>query len=218
LNKPVKRPTAPRPVRRKRRSQEELKDRIIEAASAEFKRAGYASATTAAIARRAKVTETQLFRSFGSKANLFREAIFKPLDQQILQFFDHYVRDGAPDRRRDAALYIADLQRFLTEHADMLTSLMVAQRYDSDREREVGQIESLGAYFERGAAIMRSGVEGEPRMDPKLMVRVSFAAVLGCVMFKDWLFPRGLASEQDIRSAINDFVLEGISVIHPELK
>ena len=66
------------PAKRKRRSPEELKDRIIAAAGVEFRRGGYAKATTAAIAHRAKVTETQIFRYFDSKANLFREAIFKP--------------------------------------------------------------------------------------------------------------------------------------------
>jgi AcrR family transcriptional regulator len=203
---------------RQRRSQEELKDRILEAAGMEFRRAGYANATTAAIARRAKVTETQIFRYFGSKENLFHEAVFKPLDQQMLRFFEHFVRDHETmDRRRDAALYIADLQHFLSENADMLGSLLTAQRYDAGVAREVGEIESLNRYFERGAARMRAGVKGKSRVDPKLMVRTSFAAVLGCVLFKDWLFPRGLASEKDIQAAINDFVLEGLAASMPDL-
>ena len=42
------------------------------------------------------------------------------------------------------------------------------------------------------------------------MVRVSFAAVLANVMFRDWLFPAGLASEHDIREAIIDFVIDGL--------
>jgi hypothetical protein len=48
------------------------------------------------------------------------------------------------------------------------------------------------------------------------MARVSFAAVLACVMFKDWIFPPGLASEEEIRAAINDFVREGIGA-NPQL-
>jgi AcrR family transcriptional regulator len=71
--------TAPA-ARRKRRSPGELNARILKAAAAEFRRAGYIGATTAAIAQKADVTEAQLFRYFGSKSNLFREAIFRPLD------------------------------------------------------------------------------------------------------------------------------------------
>jgi hypothetical protein len=42
------------------------------------------------------------------------------------------------------------------------------------------------------------------------MVRVSFVAVLASLMFKDWLFPAGMASEDEIREAIVDFVIDGI--------
>ena len=61
--------------RRKRRSSEEVADRILEAAAEEFETAGYSGATTAAIARRAEVTEAQIFRFYGSKQELFRAAI-----------------------------------------------------------------------------------------------------------------------------------------------
>ena len=37
-----------------------------------------------------------------------------------------------------------------------------------------------------------------------------FGAVLASVMFKDWLFPEGLASDEQITIAVNDFIKEGI--------
>ena len=43
------------------------------------------------------------------------------------------------------------------------------------------------------------------------MVRVSFAAVLGCTLFKDWILPAGLASEQKISAAVKAFVMDGIT-------
>jgi hypothetical protein len=48
------------------------------------------------------------------------------------------------------------------------------------------------------------------------MVRVSFVSVLACIMFKDWIFPDGMASDSDIEAAINNFVLEGISANTPK--
>jgi AcrR family transcriptional regulator len=193
-----------------------LSNRILRAATEEFKRIGYAGATTAAIAHKADVTEAQLFRNFGSKANLFREAIFKPLEEQLLQFTSTHVPDNS--KRGDfadmAALYIEGLQRFIDENAGLITSLVAAQTYENDAGHDINAIASLGKYFDRGASIMRGRTKGNAKVDPKLMVRVSFAAVLACVMFKGWIFPKGLASEKQIRKAISDFVLEGISANH----
>ena len=202
---------APLAARRKRRTAEDLRKRILHAAGEEFRRCGFAGATTAAIARQADVTEAQLFRYFASKAELFREAIFTPLEQQLAHFVDTHVVDADPESVREtSALYIDELQRFVSDNAQMLTSLVVAQTYDPDAAQGVSAIGSLGDYFNRGASVMSARLVGEPKVAPELMVRVSFAAVLACVMFKDWIFPPGLASDEQIRAAINDFVREGL--------
>src|ERR1700757_3687632 len=76
----------PTPQRRKRRSTQEIIDRIIDAALIEFCDNGYSSTTTSAIALRAEVTEALIFTQFESKANLFRKAIFRPLDDHFSNF------------------------------------------------------------------------------------------------------------------------------------
>jgi AcrR family transcriptional regulator len=196
--------------RRKRRSPEDLISRILESAADEFRRGGYAGATTAAIARNAEVTEAQLFRYFGSKANLFREAVFKPLDEQLRVFLSTQPEGPTPPNVDETIRYVEDLQRFLSAHADMLTTLIVAQKYDREMAESVGEVESLEAYFDRGASNM-SRRQPDAKVDPRLMVRVSFAGVLGCVLFKDWIFPPGMASDEEIRRAIDIFVAEGVS-------
>jgi AcrR family transcriptional regulator len=201
-------------VRKKRRSPEEIRERLINAAREEFKRCGFVGATTAAIARNAEVTEAQLFRYFESKAALFREAVFERLNKHFSEFNAQYPTDfSSKENIRDRArLYITELQQFLDEHSKLLLSLVVAQIFTSGSLQGVGEIESLRHYFERGAATMSSRVEKNPKVDPGLLVRVSFAAVLGCVIFKDWIFPAGLASDEDISAAIIDFVIDGISI------
>ena len=199
-------------ARRKRRTPEDLRSRILRAAGEEFRRSGFAGATTAAIARLADVTEAQLFRYFGSKADLFREAIFKPLDEQLSNFVATHMQPDSPESMREqSALYIDELQRFVGENSEMLTSLIVAQTYDRATAQGVSAIGSLNEYFARGASVMTARLQGDYKVAPKLMVRVSFAAVLACVMFKDWIFPPGLATDEEIRAAINDFVREGIA-------
>ena len=205
--------TVQEPPRRKRRSSEEVADRILEAAAEEFEIAGYAGATTAAIARRAEVTEAQIFRFYGSKQELFRAAIFTPLNRHMMEF---QARNEQPPRgdvrsmREAARRYIVELQDFMEQHSRMFMSLVVASAYSPEATNPVGEMEGLRAYFAQGTEVMTRRVGENPRVDPKLMVRVSFAAVLASLMFKDWLFPAGMASDEDIREAIVDFVIDGI--------
>ncbi len=188
--------------------------RLLHAAGEEFKKSGYAGATTAAIARQADITEAQLFRYFGSKADLFREAVFKQLDRHFYEFNARHLVDAsdAGSVREKARLYIAELQQLIAAHSEMLLSLVVAQTYAPQAMEGVGEIDSLRTYFQRGAALLsRPNAATPPKVDPRLMVRVSFAAVLACVMFKGWMFPPGLAGDEEIGDAIIDFVIDGIS-------
>lgn len=211
--KTMPRGNAARTIRRGRRSRYQLLERIVRAASEEFTRHGYAGAKTAAIARKADVTEAQLYRYFGSKANLFREAIFKPLDRHFLKFVNkHFQEFGAAVGAREITRrYTSELQHFIREHSDAITSLILAQAYESGSGRRAREIKSLAAYFDRCAAVTRQRMKVEPRIDPRLVARVSFVAVLGCVLFKEWIFPPRLASDREITAAISDFVLGAIS-------
>jgi hypothetical protein len=92
----------------------------------------------------------------------------------------------------------------------MFMSLIVASAYSPEATNPVSEMEGLRAYFEQGASVMSSRVGEAVPIDPRLMVRVSFVAVLASLMFKDWLFPAGMASDEDIRDAIAGFVIDGI--------
>lgn len=87
---------------------------------------------------------------------------------------------------------------------------MFAQTFGPAAEQRPSEIKSLSAYFDRCAAITLERMRFQPRIDPKLMVRVSFVAVLGCVMFKDWIFPADVASDAEITAAVSNFVLGAI--------
>lgn len=200
-------------TRRKRRSPEEILERILVAAGEEFSDMGYNNATTASIARRAEVTEAQLFRYFRSKTDLFRDSIFKPLDNRLSEFNDKFltVSEEASDIKDKSRRYITELQNFIRENWKMIMSLVVAQAYAPEVMRGVSQVDSLHTYFQRNTEIMTRRLGTNAKVDPKLMVRVSFAAVLANVMFKDWIYPEGIASEEDIRDAIIEFVLNGLN-------
>lgn len=196
-------------LKRTRRTRDDILKRIVQAAREEFERSGFAGATTAAIARRAAVTETQLFRYFDSKSNLFRETIFKPVDQHFIHFVNQHMPEirKAPSAAAMTDLYATELQRFIRENSGTLGSLVMAQTFESGTTQP--PIDSLHTYFDRCAALMSERLKNRGKVDPRLTVRVVFGAVFASVMFKDWLFPAGVATDEDITAAMNDFIKEG---------
>ncbi|GGC15945.1 hypothetical protein GCM10011494_38550 [Novosphingobium endophyticum] len=201
------------PAKRTRRAPGEIRKLFLDAAAHEFETYGYRGATTAAIAQRAGATEAQLFRYFQSKNDLFRAAIFEPLNTHFCDFMASTldVDDNAKSLREREQAYITELQRFMREHSRHLMSLIVAETHGARDLDGFSAIPGLEEYFARGAAMMRSRYQGEPPIAPELLVRVSFAAVMANVLFKDWLFPEGMASDAAIASAIIDFTIDGLS-------
>lgn len=197
---------------RQRRSSAEIRERLLQASREEFERCGYSGARTAAIAKRAEVTEAQLFRYFPSKADLFRSAVFEPLNKHFTEFVSKHLGNGAEfdDFRDVERLYIDEFQQFLDQNAGMLLSLVVADNHSSDTAVGLTDIDGLGEYFARGAKMM-STREAYSESEAAIMVRVSFAAMLGCVLMKDHLFAGTGLGEKKVDRAITEFILDGIS-------
>lgn len=206
--------TKARPTRRARRPTEEIIDRLIDAAGGEFERNGYPGTKTAAIARKAGVAEALIFSHFGSKAKLFHDSIFKPLDRHLEEFSaTHLVQAGDTVKLGEGTRqYILELHQFIGRHSRMFRSLVAAQLYASDNVHGLGQVEGLQNYFSNAVARMMRHLAGKPKVHPKLLTRVSFATILACVMFRDWLFPGELATEEEISDAISAFILDGLNV------
>lgn len=196
------------PQKRRRRSKEEIVDRIIQAASEEFELKGYAGTKTAAIAEKAGVAEWLIFNYFGSKAQLFQDAIFKPLNQHFLDFSAaHLSPNDEITLQQQSRQYILELQKFIESHSKMFMSLAVAQTYERDNIDSKKQIEGLEDYFSKAADLATKRRRSVSGHDPKLMARMSFAATFGAVLFKDWIFPKEFVSESDFTDVLCDFIL-----------
>ncbi|TAK99661.1 MAG: TetR/AcrR family transcriptional regulator [Rhodospirillaceae bacterium] len=197
--------------KRKRRTAEEIRERLLQAAREQFKAKGYAGATTAAIAKRADVAEMQMFRYFSSKADLFRAAIFTPLTAHFRAFNAMHMPKAIDERSigERARLYMTELQSFLGEHSKMLITLLVAQAY---AEPALGtEVNGLQSYFAEGAALMSARAARSSHIDPATIVRVAFAALLGCITYKEQLFPNAAANEAAIDEAITEFILTALA-------
>lgn len=199
--------------RRKRRSTQEVIERIIDAAFTEFGENGYSSATTAAIARRADVAEALIFTHFESKANLFRKAVFKPLDDHFSKFVAAQSErsDDPAERMKDSRAFVSDLVRFVRQHTGMFKSLVVNEAYARDDDT-AGGLRGLQDYFDKMSALEEARQGKQHNVPPRLISRISFASILGCILFDDWLFPQGVAGDDEVHDALCDFIMEGLSV------
>ena len=73
----------------------------------------------------------------------------------------------------------------------------------------LSQVDGLHDYFSQAAAMAMNRRSGKPKVDPKLLGRFSFATIMACVIFKDLLFPEGLATEDEISTGMTDFIMYG---------
>jgi AcrR family transcriptional regulator len=212
--------TGPSPVqkpprrRRNRRSTEEILERILTAASEEFEKNGYTSATTSAIALKAGVAESLIFSNFGSKAKLFYESIFRPLQEHLVSFCDtHMLTENIPAQSKEEfrIRYIRELQEFVERHSQKFISLFVAQIYGHESS-DLSDLRVLQDYFEKALAISMKNRKTKAEFDPKIVVRLSFATIFSSIIFRNWLFPEGMSNKEEIDSTLTAFVIDGLNI------
>lgn len=213
MSKPLPAKTAKQPAerRRTRRTPEEITRRLLDAAVEEFAANGYAGARTAAIAQRAGVVEPLLFKYFGSKANLFQRAIFDNLDRHYSRFIETHRFEGDDPARwvEQTKEYIGQQQDFLRDNSRMFMSLIIHEAFDAEGVEGIDGLNGLQEFLDKMSGYAEARDYDESVTDPALIARISFGSLLACVLFRDWLFPKGVASEQKIRSALIDFILKG---------
>lgn len=183
--------------RRMRRTTQEIRALILDAARVAFAERGFAGATTRLIAARAEVAEPLIFNNFGSKSDLFSQAVIEPFATRFAEFI--VQSDTLPlDLEQRNAHFVHTLYPFLRENADLLLALV-----KSSEDIEPAVLHGLDGYFARAAARMRSQYERAGRqfdMPPELTARYGFAMLAGAVLFRDWFFPEG-APEESVAEA-----------------
>jgi AcrR family transcriptional regulator len=87
-----------------------VRDQLLEAAARLYAEAGYRGATTRRIAVQAGVNEITLFRHFGSKDALIREAISRAGPSLVPDMLPHHPREPFREVRDWARAHIAELR------------------------------------------------------------------------------------------------------------
>lgn len=100
----------------------------MDAALELFGEKGYSGASTREIAERAGVAEALLFRHFGSKANLFQEAVLDPFSGFIARWTDQRAEPWGDERVMHE--FVAKLYEALREHRRPILALIAAGSFE----------------------------------------------------------------------------------------
>jgi AcrR family transcriptional regulator len=182
--------------RRRRRAPNEVQALVFEAAHRLFAAQGYHGTTTLQIAEEARVGESVIFRNFGSKAELFEAVIAKPFTDFVDEWAAKWDVDTAwdSDPMEITRSFVTGFYALVTEHRDLLHTLMAAQSKGGDR----ALADVAGRVSGRLAANLRVMQKvllhhGEARrlrdLDAPVSVAVTVGSVLSVVLLDDWLFP-----------------------------
>lgn len=175
--------------KRTRRSAETVRALILESARELFSERGYSGTPTREIAARAGVAEVLLFRHFGTKANLFQQTVFEPLNRYIRDFQKEHLErgDAAPGAEPETQDFIAGLHNLLANNRQLLMSAVAAEMFEPEVADGLRDNAALHEYFSTAERYLEPN-RVDYLVDLPLGVRLSFATALGVALFQDWLF------------------------------
>jgi AcrR family transcriptional regulator len=188
---------------------------LLDAARDLFARQDYRSTTTKEIAQAAQTTEQLLFRHFGSKALLFREALVRPFTGFVDDFAITW-QAATPEQIDDddtlAQLFVGRLYDMFVEHKGLLMTLMTSETMSEEELADTGISEisaALGVLGQIGAEAMR--LRGVPTGEADLPAYSTVAMIAGMAALRPTFFladqpSRDALVEELIRATLHGFL------------
>ncbi|BBZ01643.1 hypothetical protein MCHIJ_10800 [Mycolicibacterium chitae] len=195
-----------------RRAPGEARRLLLEAARDLFARRDYRSTTTREIAEAAGVTEYLLFRHFGSKAGLFREALVLPFTNFVDEFGATWqaVVPEETDEKELARQFVGRLYDVLVDHRGLLLTLVAADGLSEE------DIESAGIADIRRALTLLGGISGEGMSlrgmhsgQPDLPAHSTVAMIVGMVALRSTFFGNSPPPREAIVDELVQAILHG---------
>lgn len=195
-----------------RRPRGEARRLLLDAARDLFARQDYRATTTREIAEAAGVTEYLLFRHFGSKAGLFREALVLPFTSFVDDFGKTWqaVIPEETDEQELSRQFVGRLYDVLVEHKGLLLTLVASDGLSEE------EIESAGIADIRRALTLLGQISAEGMRlrglhsgQPDLPAHSTVAMIVGMVALRSTFFGNRPPSREAIVDELVQAILHG---------
>jgi AcrR family transcriptional regulator len=196
-----------------RRHRGEPRRLLLESARDLFSRQGYSSTSTREIADHAGVSETLMFRYFGSKAGLFREALVAPFIEYIENLNSEW-QSGSLDGlgpEEFTRMLVGDLFDLFSKHRGLVIMLWAADGFSAKELADTGVHE----LEDELNVLMRLGVTETVKRDfpplarHDLSTRSMLAMVAGMAVFGRAFYGKRPPSRNAIIEELTQAVLYG---------
>lgn len=190
---------------------------LLDAARQIFAERGYRGTSTRDIAEKAGVTEVMIFRHFGTKANLFHEAVVDP----FVTFVNDYVvayrsrPHGQLSAEEEGRNLYQGLLDVLSSERGVLFALSVAREYGDLPTTSATKVEEA---FEHVFAVLEEVVGTEARergfevANLPATVRAMFSMVLTVALHGDWLQIGRRITESEMIETMTLLSVRGLGV------
>jgi AcrR family transcriptional regulator len=194
-------------VRATRRSSEEVRNLLVQAAGELFGENGYSGVTTRQIAERAGVSEAILWRQFRTKAALFNVAVTEPIVQFLSDFVQQFrayadsIEGTEPllPPEYGADVFFGGLYDVFREEKSLIMTLLAARAFDPQILENHGagtaplaEIYNLVSEFS-GGILEQHGI----KVDVNMIVRLSIGMILAAAVLDELVFPDGPKKSRD---------------------
>jgi AcrR family transcriptional regulator len=187
---------------------------LLDAARQLFARRDYRSTTTREIAEAAGVTEYLLFRHFGSKAGLFREALVLPFTGFLDEFATTWraVVPEETDEEQLSRQFVGQLYDVLVEHRGLLLTLVASDGL-SEEDIEAAGIGDIRRSLAMLGRISAEGMQlrGIQSSQPDLPALSTVSMIVGMVALRSTFFgnrppPREAIVDELVQAILHGFL------------
>lgn len=200
-----------------RRPPGEARRLLLDAARELFARKDYRSTTTREIAESAGVTEYLLFRHFGSKAGLFREALVLPFTDIVDEFAETWRAIDHENTVEDelARHFVERVYDVVVEHRGLLLTLVAAEAFSEEEIAEAGIADirrALGVLGQISVEGMQ--LRGMHSSQPALPAHSTMAMIVGMVALRSSFFgtkppSRDVIVDELVQATLHGFLHRG---------
>jgi AcrR family transcriptional regulator len=197
-----------------RRSPGEGRDLVIKAARELFSRRGYDGTTLRDIAEHSGVNESVIYRSIGTKDQIFRQSVIEPYNGFLESFMASWTAATQQRSNREmVGTFVRELYDLLSEHRELITALVAASTITGAEGSGVGRpqlnahLDALGRQAE-----LEAEARGVTGANLPLAVRCAVGMVISLIMLDDWLLPEGdeRPTREELLAEVHGLVLGGI--------